>query len=66
MTFVTVALLNSAFLRDHDDYSPDERSHGSADTVITGAVVTFLAGFVRGTGLTPSRKLKQSEYFEEH
>ena len=41
MTFVTVALLNSAFFRDHDDHSSDGRSHGSADTVITGAVLAF-------------------------
>jgi hypothetical protein len=32
---------------------------------MTGAVPAFLAG-TSGTSLAPSRKLKPSEYFEEH
>lgn len=42
------------------------RSHDWAGTVMTGAVLAFLAALVSGTRLTPFRKLKQSEYFEEH
>jgi hypothetical protein len=39
----------------HDGDSPARRPHGSAHTVMTGAMLAFLAGLVSGTRLTPSR-----------